>query len=117
MGLSPSSRRSASTTLEFLGDTHESVAAEKAGIIKADAAVVVGYVDDGPRRVIADAAKAVGAAEVVHAGDDFAVTSDRVALGGRLVSIRTPHTTLRRDLSSVARRPPVRKPGMRARCH
>ena len=75
---------------EFLGDTHESVAAEKAGIIKPDAAVVVGYLDEGPRRVIGDAAKAVGAAEVVYAGDDFAVTSDRVALGGRLVSIRTP---------------------------
>jgi dihydrofolate synthase / folylpolyglutamate synthase len=74
---------------EFLGDTHEAVAAEKAGIIKPDAAVVVGYVDDGPRRVIDDAAQAVGAAEVVYAGDDFAVTSDRVALGGRLVSIRT----------------------------
>ncbi len=77
---------------EFLGDTQESVATEKAGIIKPDAAVVVGFVEEGPRRVIDDAADAVGAGEVVHAGDDFAVTSDRVALGGRLVSIRTPRS-------------------------
>jgi dihydrofolate synthase/folylpolyglutamate synthase len=77
--------------LEFLGDTVEDVAAEKSGIIKPDALVVVGYTDDGPRRVIESAADAVGAAGVIHAGEDFAVTSDRVAIGGRLVSLRTPH--------------------------
>jgi dihydrofolate synthase / folylpolyglutamate synthase len=76
---------------EFLGDTVESVAAEKAGIIKEGADVVVGFVDAGPRRVLDEAAAAVGAASVIHAVDDFAVTSDRVAIGGRLVSIRTPH--------------------------
>ncbi len=76
--------------LEFLGDTEETVAAEKAGIIKQDAAVVIGYVGDGPRAVIDRAAESVGARSVVHAGEDFAVTSNRVAVGGRLVSLRTP---------------------------
>ncbi len=76
---------------EFLGDTPESVATEKAGIIKQGASVVVGPVGDGPRKVIDAAAAAVGAGPVWHAGDDFAVISDRVAIGGRLVSIRTPH--------------------------
>ncbi|HVV38660.1 MAG TPA: Mur ligase family protein [Acidimicrobiales bacterium] len=76
--------------LEFLGDTAEDVAAEKSGIIKAGADVVVGYVDDGPRRVIDERAREVGAASIVHAGEDFALTSDRVAIGGRLVSVRTP---------------------------
>lgn len=75
---------------EFLGDTPELIASEKSGIIKPDAAVVVGHIDEGPRRVIADAAKAAGARSVVYAGDDFAVISDRVAIGGRLVSVRTP---------------------------
>jgi dihydrofolate synthase/folylpolyglutamate synthase len=76
--------------MEFLGDTPDDVAGEKSGIIKEGADVVVGYVDDGPRSVIDDAAQRVGAASVVHAGEDFAVTSDRVAIGGRLVSVRTP---------------------------
>lgn len=77
--------------MEFLGDTTEAVATEKAGIIKPDAAVVVGYVDDGARGVIDAAAATVGAGPVWHAGADFAVTSDRVAVGGRLLSVRTPH--------------------------
>jgi dihydrofolate synthase/folylpolyglutamate synthase len=77
--------------MEFLGDTTESVAAEKAGIIKEDADVVVGFVDEGPRRVLDEHAANVGAGNVIHAVDDFAVTSDRVAIGGRLVSLRTPH--------------------------
>jgi dihydrofolate synthase/folylpolyglutamate synthase len=75
--------------LEFLGDTQEDVATEKSGIIKPGADVVVGFVDDGPRRVIDDAARAAGAASIVHAGEDFAVASDRVAIGGRLVTVRT----------------------------
>lgn len=76
---------------EFLGDTHESVATEKSGIIKEGATVVVGYVDEGPRYVIDAAAARAGAERVLHAGDDYRVVSDRVALGGRLVSVRTPH--------------------------
>lgn len=76
---------------EFLGDTTASVAGEKSGIIKEGAAVVVGYVDDDARKVIDDAAAAVGAANVRHAGEDFGVVSDRVAVGGRLVSIRTSY--------------------------
>lgn len=79
--------------VEFLGDTQEAVATEKAGIIKTGATVVVGYVEDGPRAVIDRAATDVGAERVLHAGDDFRVISDRVAIGGRLVSIRTPQTT------------------------
>ncbi|MBA2609454.1 MAG: dihydrofolate synthase, partial [Actinobacteria bacterium] len=75
---------------EFLGDTPESVAAEKAGIIKPDASVIVGYVDDGPAQVIDDAAAKAGTAQLLHAGEEFGVISDRVAVGGRLVSIRTP---------------------------
>ncbi len=79
--------------MEFLGDTVENVAAEKAGIIKPGATVVVGHVEEGPRYVIDAAAAQVGVERVLHAGDDFRVISDRVAIGGRLVSVRTPHTT------------------------
>jgi len=75
---------------EFLGDTPESVAAEKAGIIKEGAVVVVGHVEDGPAQVIDAAAAQAGAGPVLHAGEEFGVISDRVAIGGRLVSIRTP---------------------------
>ena len=77
---------------EFLGDTTASVAAEKSGIIKEGAAVVVGYVDDDARKVIDEAAARANAERVHHAGEDFMVVSDRVAVGGRLVSIRTPYT-------------------------
>jgi dihydrofolate synthase/folylpolyglutamate synthase len=75
--------------MEFLGDTPEAVAGEKSGIFKQGADVVIGYVDPGPRAVLRDAAQRVGVASLVEAGEDFAVTSDRVAIGGRLVSIRT----------------------------
>ena len=78
--------------MEFLGDTPEAVAAEKSGIFKEGADVVLGFVDPGPRAVLRDAATHIGAASVIEAGEDFAVTSDRVAIGGRLVSVRTPHT-------------------------
>jgi dihydrofolate synthase/folylpolyglutamate synthase len=76
--------------LEFLGDTPEDVAGEKSGIFKEGADVILGYVDPGPRAVLREAAERVGAASIIEAGEDFAVTSDRVAIGGRLVSIRTP---------------------------
>ena len=76
--------------MEFLGDTPEDVAGEKSGIFKEGADVVLGYVDPGPRQVLREAAERVGAASLIEAGEDFAVTSDRVAIGGRLVSLRTP---------------------------
>jgi dihydrofolate synthase/folylpolyglutamate synthase len=76
--------------MEFLGDTPEDVAGEKSGIFKADADVVIGYVDAGPRQVLRDAAARAGVASVIEAGEDFAVISDRVAIGGRLMSLRTP---------------------------
>lgn len=55
---------------EFLGNTLESIAAEKAGIIKEGRPVVVGRVDAGPAKVIADIASQRGA-PVRWLGRDF----------------------------------------------
>ena len=46
---------------EFLGDTTEKIAAEKAGIIKSGCPVIVGRVDDGAREVIVSKAAEMGA--------------------------------------------------------
>jgi len=45
---------------EFLGDTLEEIAGEKAGIIKPGRPVVLGPVDEGSRRVILDKARELG---------------------------------------------------------
>jgi len=55
---------------EFLGNTLESIAAEKAGIIKAGRPLVVGRVDAGPRAVIASIA-AERHAPARWLGEDF----------------------------------------------
>lgn len=55
---------------EFLGDTPEAIAGEKAGIIKSSVPLVVGTLDEGPRSVILAEAQRCGA-QVSLAGQDF----------------------------------------------
>lgn len=60
---------------EYLGDTLDAIAFEKAGIIKPGMTVVVGALPDGARKAIADVAAARGA-RVVDAAADAQVHGD-----------------------------------------
>lgn len=84
---------------DYLGDTLEMIAAEKAGIIKPrpthednyteskDNVVIVGAQQPEAMRVIMDRAAACESA-VARFGTEFSVESARVAVGGQQVSIR-----------------------------
>ncbi|MFN2488879.1 MAG: folylpolyglutamate synthase/dihydrofolate synthase family protein [Actinomycetota bacterium] len=72
----------------LLGAERVDIAREKAGIIKANVDVVTGERDPAVLSVIEDAA-ARSAASVARIERDFSVSDNRVALGGRFVSVRT----------------------------
>lgn len=66
--------------MEFLGDTLESIASEKAAIMRPDVPAVIGRQTEGPLAVITDRAERIGA--VLHVlGQDWTVGEER----GRLV--------------------------------
>ena len=71
----------------FLGDTIELIAAEKAGIIKAGAVVVVGLQDPRAREVIAAKVAEVGAV-ALYQGVDFGVLERSLAVGGQVLTLR-----------------------------
>jgi dihydrofolate synthase/folylpolyglutamate synthase len=71
---------------EFLGDTRASVAYEKAGIIKPGTTLVLSEGDPDLYPVFAGE----GPAQLWWAGRDFAVEANRLAVGGRLLDVRTP---------------------------
>jgi dihydrofolate synthase/folylpolyglutamate synthase len=73
---------------EFAGPTLEHIATEKAGIIKAGSATVVGETRPRLVEIFADA----GGATTLVADDDFELVGNRLAIGGRLLDIRTPTT-------------------------
>ncbi len=78
---------------ELAGPTKADVAREKAGIIKAGSAVVVGETDPD---LVAIFRSAGGASELVR-GLDFDVADNQLALGGRQLDLRTP-TSIYHDL-------------------
>jgi dihydrofolate synthase/folylpolyglutamate synthase len=73
---------------EFAGPTRADIAREKAGIIKAGSAVVCGDTDPEIVSIFASA----GGASLLVRGTDFDVDSNQLALGGRLIGLRTPTT-------------------------
>jgi dihydrofolate synthase/folylpolyglutamate synthase len=75
---------------DVLGPTLEGIAADKAGIIERGSLVVVGETDPGLVAIVESRAAEVGAAAVWTVGRDFGCDADRVAVGGRLVSLWTP---------------------------
>lgn len=70
---------------EFAGPTLEHIAREKAGIIKAGCVAVVGETRESLRNIFAGEADS----DARFVGADFDVLSNRLALGGRSVDIRT----------------------------
>jgi dihydrofolate synthase / folylpolyglutamate synthase len=73
---------------EFAGPTLEHIAREKSGIIKPRSAVVVGETRPELVSIFAGA----GGASMLVAEDDFELIGNRLAIGGRLLDIRTPTT-------------------------
>ena len=75
---------------EVLGPTLEDIARDKAGILKSGGRAVVGEVDPTLVALFRKAAEAAGCQEFWARGVEFACTSNRLAVGGRLVDLRTP---------------------------
>ena len=71
---------------EVLGPTREHIAREKAGIVKEGSTLVLGETDPELFEIF----EAARPAELVLAGRDYEVLGNDVAVGGRLLSIRTP---------------------------
>ncbi len=71
---------------ELLGSTRAEIAGEKAGIVKPGSTLVLGETDPALYDVFA----AEHPAALWLAGRDFALTSNLMAVGGRLLGLRTP---------------------------
>jgi dihydrofolate synthase/folylpolyglutamate synthase len=76
--------------VDILGSTRAEIAAEKAGIIKAGSAVVLGEDDPSLVGIFEAEAERVGAAAVWRRHEDFGCEVNRLAIGGRLLDLRTP---------------------------
>jgi dihydrofolate synthase/folylpolyglutamate synthase len=77
---------------EILGPTLEDIARDKSGIFKPGSRVVIGESDPTLVHQLRQAAHEANAAEVWVRGTDFACTANRLAVGGRLIDVRTPGT-------------------------
>ena len=73
---------------EFAGPTLDDIAREKSGIIKPGSATVVGET----RPELVSIFAAAGGAALLAVDDDFELIGNRLAIGGRLLDIRTPTT-------------------------
>ena len=72
---------------EFAGPTKAHVATEKAGIIKPGSTVVIGETDPELVQIFLDRPHEIA----WRRGEHFEVEDNELALGGRLVELRTPH--------------------------
>ena len=77
--------------VEYLGPTREDIAAEKAGIVKPGASLVLGESDPGLRHFFTDREPG----SVFVRDTDFGVEGNTLAHGGRVVSLYTPGATYR----------------------
>ncbi len=75
---------------EILGPTLEGIARDKAGIVKPGSTVVVGERDPALVSAIRSVADEAGAAQIWVRGEEFDCTGNRLAVGGRLIDLRTP---------------------------
>ena len=75
---------------DVLGPTLEGIAEDKSGIIEAGSFVVVGETRPDLVAIVEAHAARVGAAGVWVADRDFGCEENRVAVGGRLVTLWTP---------------------------
>ena len=75
---------------QILGTTRESIAAEKAGIIKGGSLLVLGDEAPAVSAIFEEEAELVGARAVWRRGAEFGCSSNRLAVGGRLIDLWTP---------------------------
>jgi dihydrofolate synthase/folylpolyglutamate synthase len=75
---------------EVLGPTLEDIAKDKAGIFKEGSHVVIGETDPTLVAQLRRSAERAGASEVWIRDRDFGCTANRLAVGGRLIDVRTP---------------------------
>jgi dihydrofolate synthase / folylpolyglutamate synthase len=75
---------------EVLGPTLEGIARDKAGIAKAGSTVVIGETDPDLVAIVRAVADQAGAGEIWVRGEEFDCTANRLAVGGRLLDLRTP---------------------------
>ena len=75
---------------EVLGPTLEDIARDKSGIFEPGGYAIVGETDPTLVALFRAAAGRVGCQDFWARGIDFACTSNRLAVGGRLVDLRTP---------------------------
>lgn len=73
---------------EFAGPRLEDIALEKSGIVKPGSAVLIGET----RPELVDIFEAAGGATALVRGRDFGTDSNALAVGGRLLDLRTPTT-------------------------
>ncbi|MBI4883685.1 MAG: bifunctional folylpolyglutamate synthase/dihydrofolate synthase [Actinobacteria bacterium] len=73
---------------EYAGPTTRHIATEKSGIVKPGSAVVIGETEPSLAAIFAEA----GGATNFWRGEDFDVLENQLAIGGRLVVLRTPTT-------------------------
>lgn len=73
---------------EFMGNDRRDIAAEKAGIVKSDAVVVTGERDPEILAIFGTVADAAHA-QLLVADRNFGVIENKVALGGRYLTMRT----------------------------
>jgi dihydrofolate synthase / folylpolyglutamate synthase len=77
--------------VQYLGDTLEQIAREKAGIFKRGVPAVIGESEPGLRAFLARLAREAGATPIVVVADEWAVSDIRVALDGTRFTLRTKH--------------------------
>ena len=90
--------------VRYLGNTVQSIAADKAGIIKPGAVAVLAQQPLDAAEVLLRRAAEVGAT-VAREGLEFGVTSRELAVGGQLIGVRGLLGQLRRPVPAAVRRP------------
>ncbi len=81
--------------MEYLGDTLEAIAGEKAGIYKRDTVAVVGDTTPGIRNHLLAHAERAGAAPILVTGRDWTVSGVEVGAGGTAFMLDVDGTTRR----------------------
>ncbi|HLI74686.1 MAG TPA: Mur ligase family protein [Acidimicrobiales bacterium] len=76
--------------VEVLGPTLLDIATEKSGIVKPGSRLLVGETEPELAEVFLAAGRAAGLTEMWMRGEDFDCDAAHVAVGGRLVDLRTP---------------------------
>lgn len=76
--------------VEYLGDTVEAIAGEKAGIFKPHVPAVIGELDPGVRDLLAERARAAGASRVWVAADDLPMRDIELSAMGTTCTLTFP---------------------------